>query len=106
MLRDVGRSSSRNPYSVTWVKQTIAAISQCMDEDKGPSTKVQCDDSWRVIAANLLWRSISWTKRGFENTALEVVHHSWAFHTDHAVHEAPFDLDALTTRYPDGVVID
>ena len=91
------------------VKQSIAAISQWIDEHKGPSTTIQCDDyngRWRVIAANLQWRSISWTKRGFENAALEVLHQSWEFHTDHTGHEAPFDLDALAQRYQDDVGID
>ena len=50
-------------------EENTAAISQWIDEHKGPSTTIQCDDyngRWRVIAANLQWRSISWTKRSFE----------------------------------------
>ena len=90
-------------------EKNTAAISQWIEEHKGPSTTIQCDDyngRWRVIAANLQWRSISWTKRGFEKAALEVVHQSWVFHTDHTGHEAPFDLDALAHRYQDDVGID
>ena len=90
-------------------EHNTAAISQWINEYKGPSATVQCDDycgRWRVISANLQLRSIAWTKRGFEKAALEVIAQTWEFHTDVTGQEAPFDLDTLKKRYQDDVGIE
>ena len=44
-----------------------AAISQWINDYKGPTTTVLCDNDcgrWRAISAHLQCRSIAWTKRG------------------------------------------
>ena len=67
-----------------------------------PSVSVVCDDlngRWRVISENLDVRSISWTKRGYEKAALEVIHQAWEYHKDFRGLAAPFDVDELKKRF-------
>jgi len=104
--------SEKQKQQPRWVPQKkesdTAAISQWIDEYKGPTTTVLCDNycgRWRVISAHLQCRSIAWTKRGFEKAALEVIAQSWEFHTDITGQEAPFDLGVLKTRFQDDVGI-
>ena len=64
--------------------------------------QVLCDDyngRWRVIAPTLHWRSISWTKRGYEKAALEVIHQAWEYGRDWCGLDAPFSLEELEQRY-------
>ncbi len=70
---------------------------------------VECDDyngRWRVISPNLDWKSISWTKRGFEAAACEVIDRAWAFHKFCGGAAAPFDLRELSKRWQEEGVID
>ena len=63
-----------------------AAVSQWIDKHAPSSVKIECDDyngRWRVISANLDWRSISWTKRGYKKAAFEVLSQAWAYHQDY-----------------------
>ena len=69
-----------------------------------PDVTIQCDDyngRWRVIAPTLEWKSISWTKRGYEKAALEVIHQAWLFQHDWNGQTSPFSLDDLAKRYLD-----
>ena len=66
--------------------------------------QVQCDDyngRWRVIAPTLEFRSISWTKRGYEKAALEVIHQGWEYQRDWSGLDAPFSLGELEKRFRD-----
>ena len=84
------------------------AITQWLWNHMPSSVTVLCDDyngRWRVISANLQWRSISWTKRGYEKAAMEVVHQAWEYHYDYCGSRAPFDLDALAKRWKDDAPI-
>ena len=70
---------------------------------------VQCDDyngRWRVIHSGLnKWKSISWTRRGYEKAACEVIHQSWSFHYDFCGVEAPFSMDELAARWQEAAPI-
>jgi hypothetical protein len=73
-----------------------------------PDVTVDCDDyngRWRVISPNLDWKSISWTKRGFEAASCEVIDQAWAFHNDCGGAPAPFDLNELSKRWKDDGVL-
>jgi hypothetical protein len=66
--------------------------------------QVECDDyngRWRVIAPTLNWRSISWTKRGYEKAAFEVIHQAWEYETDWSGLKPPFSLEELEKRFRD-----
>ena len=83
-------------------EQNTAAITQWICSYLPSTVTVQCDDyngRWRVISANLEWRSISWTKRGFEKAAMEVIHQAWTYHYDFSGLRAPFDLQELSKRW-------
>ena len=82
--------------------KTTEPITQWIEKHAGPDVAVQCDDyngRWRVIAPTLEWRSISWTKRGYEKAALEVIHQSWEYQSDWNGQTAPFDLEHLAKRF-------
>ena len=74
-----------------------------MTEKYSPAdVAIECDDyngRWRVIAPTLEWRSISWTKRGYEKAALEVIHQAWVFQKDWNGQQSPFSLEELATRF-------
>jgi hypothetical protein len=64
--------------------------------------EILCDDyngRWRVIAPTLEWRSISWTKRGYEKAACEVIHQAWEYEEDWCGRKPPFSLDELAKRF-------
>ena len=72
------------------------------------SVTIECDNyngRWRVVSLTLEWKSISWTKRGCEKAALEVVHQAWVFHKDCLSEQAPFDLEELQQRFQEDVII-
>ena len=54
---------------------------------------------WRVISDDLQWKSISWTKRGYETAALEAIHQGWLYHCDASPHKCPFNLEELRGRF-------
>ncbi|CAK0869638.1 unnamed protein product, partial [Prorocentrum cordatum] len=67
------------------------------------SAEIQRDDyngRRRVIHDGMKkWKSISWTKRGFEQAACEVIHWSWLFHTEFSGAASPFGTEALAERW-------
>ena len=84
------------------------AITRWLSSHMPSSVIVQCGDyngRWRVISANLEWISISWTKRGYEKAAMEVVHQAWEYHYDMCGSRAPFDMNELAKRFQDDVLI-
>ena len=67
---------------------------------------VQCDDyngRWRVLAPTLEWRSISWTKRGHQKAALEVIHQAWKYHQDWIGVVPPINLDELAKSFDEDI---
>jgi len=85
-------------------EKSTAAITDWIKVHAPSDAAVVCDDyngRWRVISPNLDWKSISWTKRGFEKAAFEVLHQAWTYHTDFTGHVAPFSLSELQSRYED-----
>ena len=79
-----------------------AAVSKWIEKHAPPSVKIECDDyngRWRVISANLDWRSISWTKRGYKKAAFEVLCQAWAYHQDYTGVGPPYDVAALEAEW-------
>ena len=88
--------------------QTTDVITKWIHHWSPTEIKVNCDDTngcWRVIAQDLNWRSISWTSRGYEIAACEVVHQAWTYHTAFTGHTCPFSLVALAKRFQDEVAL-
>lgn len=82
--------------------KTTEPITEWILKHSAQDVAVQCDDyngRWRVIAPTLEWRSISWTKRGYEKAALEVIHQSWEYQKDWNGLQPPFNLDELAGRF-------
>ena len=67
-----------------------------------PSVQLNIDDyngRCRVFAEDLSWKSVSWTKRGWKQSAAEVVYWGWKFHQDcHGV-PPPYSLETLLTQF-------
>ena len=84
-------------------------ITEWIDKHIPAPIVVVCDDyngRWRVISENLAWKSISWTKRGYEAAALEVVHQAWQYHEEDRGVACPFDLGELRKRFSDAAASD
>ena len=65
---------------------------------------IECDDyngRWRVISANLDWRSISWIKQGCNMAAFEVLSQAWEYHKDYTSRGAPYDVAELEKSWAD-----
>ena len=60
---------------------------------------------WRVISENLDWKSISWTRRGYEKAACMTIRQAWNYHMDCTGEKCPFDLNALAKRFADEISI-
>lgn len=83
-------------------EKNTTAITKWIKDHAPESVTIVCDDyngRWRVISADLNWRSVSWTKRGFQKAALEVVHQAWLYECDSTGRSAPFDLGELEGRF-------
>ena len=52
-----------------------------------------------IYSALNKWKSVSWTKRGYEKAACESIHHAWVFHTECTGEEAPFSMEDLASRW-------
>ena len=77
---------------------TCYTVSAWLKKFIPPTVDLQTDEyngRYRVIGPELQWRSISWTKRGFQKSAAEVLSEAWMYHHDHTGVECPFDLDEL-----------
>jgi hypothetical protein len=78
------------------------AIEKWLHSYAPSNVKIVCDDyngRWRVIAPTLEMRSLSWTKRGHQRTALEVLHQAWLYEQDWSGRKCPFSLDELEKKY-------
>ena len=84
-------------------KLTLCKHPRANIEKHAPSSvKIECDDyngRWRVISANLDWRSISWIKRGYKKAAFEVLSQAWAYHQDYTGVGPPYDVAALEAEW-------
>jgi hypothetical protein len=81
---------------------TTEVITNWISKYAPPDVEIQCDDyngRWRVIAPTLDWKSVSWTKRGYEKAALEVIHQAWEYQRDWCGAVAPFSLVDLAKRF-------
>ena len=86
-------------------KQNTAAITKWIEKFSPPGVDVQCDDyngRWRVICGGLhKWKSISWTKRGYERAACESIHQAWVYAKEFSGAAPPFSLEDLAARWKD-----
>jgi hypothetical protein len=67
-----------------------------------PNVKVKCDDyngRWRVIAPTLDWKSISWSKRGFQLAASEVLLQAWEYEKDFSGVVSPYSLEEFQKQF-------
>ncbi len=87
-------------------ESSTAAITAWIEKHAPSSTKIDCDDyngRWRVISANLDWRPISWTKRGYRKAAFEVLSQAWQYHKDYTSQDATYDVAAIENEWAEGV---
>lgn len=80
----------KNPHSkevTAWLEKYVPSSVTLMEDDY--------NGRWRVISPDLQWRSISWTKRGWQEAAYEVLRQSWKYAKEVLEEECPFDLEAL-----------
>ena len=85
-------------------KATTEVITRWIMKHCPTDVAIQCDDyngRWRVIAPTLEWKSISWTKRGYEKASMEVIHQAWMYQFDWNGLVAPFNLDQLAQKFLD-----
>ena len=78
------------------------AITEWIEKNLPEGVTVICDDyngRWRVISMNLDWKSISWTSRGYEQAASEVLAKAWEYYRDDTGFDAPYDLATLRKKY-------
>jgi hypothetical protein len=79
--------------------EAAKAVTMWLEKHLPPTIKLVCDDyngRWRVIfEAELIWRSVSWTKRGYAKAASLVLHTAWTFHFDATGEQPEFDIDEL-----------
>ena len=86
-------------------KAATSVITEWIEKHMPPDVQVQCDDyngRWRVIAPTLDWKSVSWSKRGYEKASLEVIHQGWLYQRDWDGACAPFSMDELSQRFQEG----
>jgi hypothetical protein len=79
-----------------------SVITAWIEKHLPQGVEVQCDDyngRWRVISPLMEWKSISWTKRGYEKAALEVIHQAWEYGYDWNGLSAPFNMEELANRF-------
>ena len=79
--------------------EAAKVVTTWLEKHLPPTIKLVCDDyngRWRVISeAELIWRSVSWTKRGYAKAASLVLHTAWTFHFDATGEQPEFDIDEL-----------
>lgn len=66
------------------------------------SVTIQTDDHngrWRIISPNFDSKSVSWTRRGFQEAAFEALHVAWSFDYDFTGQPAPFKLEDLVPKF-------
>ena len=94
------------PKPVRWLSPKDAEktniITEWIESHCPPDVSVQCDDyngRWRVISEELNWKSISWTKRGYQAAAMMCIHQAWHYYLDGHKEKCPFDLKALEKEF-------
>ncbi len=89
-------------------EKNTEAITKWILTHTSESATIECDNyngRWRVVSLTLESKSISWTMRGYEKAALEVVRQAWVFHKDCLSEHAPCNLDELHQRFQEDVII-
>ena len=56
------------------------------------------------MSPSLDWRSVSWTKRGFQHAASEVLWQAWTYHNEYTGAKAPFDLAEIQAKFAEEIV--
>ena len=99
-------ATSQKKKSPRWLPprdaDSTAAVTSWIRLHAPATVDIQCDDyngRWRVLAPTLVWRSISWTKRGYEKAACEVLHQAWLYEFDWSGLTPPFNLAELKERF-------
>ena len=67
-----------------------------------PGVELNIDDyngRFRVIGEDLSWKSVSWTKRGWQQTAAEALWWGWRFHHDCRGVPPPYSLEELLAQF-------
>jgi hypothetical protein len=81
---------------------TSTVVAKWIDSHKPESVLIVTDDKYgrfRVVGPTKALRSVSWTRRGWKEAAMEVLHTSWLFHTDALGSAPPFDWAALQQEF-------
>ena len=83
-------------------------VGEWISRHLAPGVQLKIDDyngRFRVIAADLSWKSASWTKRGWQQVAAEALYWGWKFHQDCHCVPPPYSLEALLIQFEhDGVM--
>ena len=83
-------------------------VGEWISKHVAPGVQLKIDDydgRFRVTAEDLWWESVSWTKRGWQQTAAEVLYRGWKFHQDCHGAPPPYSVEAFSTRFEhEGVV--
>ena len=73
-----------------------------------PGGGIDVDDyngRWRALyPPTNQWKSLSWTKRGYEAAACEAIWWTWTFHYEFTKEAAPFDMEELARRFREAAV--
>ena len=89
-------------WTAALAASTSDAVAQWLAKHKPDSVDILKDDKYglfRGVGPAKDVRSISWTRRGWRDTAMEVLFTSWLFHTDALASPPPFDWKALESEF-------
>ena len=89
-------------------EENVKSITEWIRNNGPEGVSVHVDETngrWRVMSPLLQWRSIAWTKRGYEKAAAETLHQAWVYYQEHTGFEPPFPLAELAKKFRDDVGI-
>jgi hypothetical protein len=102
-----GAADKVQPRWIPVKTPTAAKVVKWIEKYSPTDIEIVTDDyngRWRVISPDLAWKSISWTKRGWENAACETLYWAWKLHGDESDEQSPFDMDEFQKRFRDDAV--
>lgn len=89
-----GGRAARPQATPRWLPKKNARssdVTQFLEKHKPSPAAIICDDyngRWRLLYPDRQWRSISWTKRGYEKAVAVALHLLWSWHGE-ATGETP-----------------